>query len=317
MSPESADFEPVYRRTLASGELARKVKAAIAALGSCRLCPRDCGVDRLSNEAGVCRSGRYAEVASAFAHFGEEDCLRGSRGSGTIFFSWCNLRCVFCQNFDISWRGEGDTASAEEIAAMMLGLQEQGCHNINFVTPEHVVAQVLEAVYIAAQQGLRLPIVYNTSAYDSLESLALLDGVVDIYMPDFKIWSPEVARKLLLAENYPEAARAAVLEMHRQVGDLVTDDQGVAVRGLLVRHLVMPSDLAGTREVMGFLAQEVSPHTYVNLLAQYRPAGQVLSRSGRYAEIGRQITSQEFLQAARVATEEGIHRFDDRRLSFC
>jgi len=305
-----SDFEPAYRRLLATGELKDKVEQARAALASCRLCPRDCGVNRLDNESGVCRSGRNADVASAFPHFGEEDCLRGWRGSGTIFFSWCNLRCIFCQNWDISWQGEGQPMSAAGIASIMLDLERQGCHNINFVTPEHVVPQVLEAIYLAAQQGLRLPIVYNTSGYDSLESMDLLDGVIDIYMPDFKIWDGATAKKLLLAENYPQAAREALRRMHQQVGDLILDEKGLALRGLLVRHLVMPNDLAGTREIMRFLAQELSPHTYVNLMAQYRPAGLVLSRPERYAEIDRQITPQEYTKAARLARREGLHRFD-------
>jgi len=302
----------VYLRTLKTGELANKVELAIAALAACRLCPRDCDADRLDDRVGICRTGRHARLASAFAHFGEEDCLRGTRGSGTIFFSGCSLRCVFCQNFDISWQGEGQATRAAELATVMLGLQQQGCHNINLVTPEHVVAQVLEAIYIAARQGLRLPIVYNTSGYDSLTSLALLDGVVDIYMPDFKIWSPAVAKKLLLAEDYPEHARAAATEMYRQVGDLVSDEEGLALRGLLVRHLVMPDHLAGTRAVMRFLAQEVSPHTYVNLMNQYRPAGRVLDRSGRYSAISRQVTTEEYAEAARAAADAGIYRFDGR-----
>ena len=307
-----SDFRAAYQHTLATGELAEKVDRARAALASCRLCPRDCGVDRLEGEIGVCRSGSHANVASAFAHFGEEDCLRGWRGSGTIFFSWCNLRCIFCQNWDISWQGDGRPMSAAAIASIMLDLERQGCHNINFVTPEHVVPHVLEAVYLAARRGLQLPIVYNTSAHDSAESLALLDGVVDIYMPDFKIWDEEVAKKLLLAADYPQTAREALRIMHRQVGDLVMDEKGLALRGLLVRHLVMPDGLAGTGEVMRFLARELSPDTYVNLMAQYRPAGLVLRRPERYREIGRAITAREYAEAARLARREGLHRFDGR-----
>lgn len=307
--------EPVYLDSLASGRLERKVERALAALEACRLCPRDCGVDRLAGVAGVCRVGRRAEVASALAHFGEEDCLRGTRGSGTIFFSHCNLRCVFCQNFDISWQGSGRPMSGEEIASQMIGLQDRGCHNINFVTPEHVVPQVLQAVYLAARRGLRIPLVYNTSAYDSEESLELLDGVVDIYMPDFKTWDPEVSRQLLLARDYPEVARSAIIAMHRQVGDLVCDKYGVAERGLLVRHLVLPNQLAGTRSIMQFLAEEVSPHTFVNLMTQYRPAGWVLARPGRYREIERRIWREEYLQAARQAVDAGLYRFDDERLA--
>lgn len=325
MTPESSplrafqrpreSFEPAYLRTMAAGLFADKVREAVAALHECRLCPRCCGVDRLDDAVGVCGTGRRAHVASAFAHFGEEDCLRGTRGSGTIFFSGCGLHCVFCQNFDISWQGEGQVIDARQLASVMLDLQRQGCHNINFVTPEHVVAQILESICIAVDQGLRLPIVYNTSGYDSMTSLALLDGVVDVYMPDFKVWDPAVAKDLLLAEDYPRHTRVAIKEMYRQVGDLVTDEQGLALRGLLVRHLVMPNHLAGTRAVMRFLAQEVSPHTYVNLMNQYRPAGRVLERSQRYSEISRQITRQESVEATRIAVEEGIGRLDGRRLS--
>ena len=306
---------PAYLRILESGELACRVEEAYRALESCRLCPRECAVNRLAGQAGVCRSTRRAEVASAFAHFGEENCLRGSRGSGTIFFSWCNLRCVFCQNFDISWRGQGRPTSATALADLMLDLQSQGCHNINLVTPEHVVPQVIDAIYRAASRGLRLPVVYNTSAYDSLESLALLEGVVDIYMPDFKVWDPEVARRLLLAPDYPKVARAAIVEMHRQVGDLMIDASGVAQRGMLIRHLVMPGELAGTASVMRFLVDEVSPNTYVNLMGQYCPAGLVRSRPDRYGEMSRQVTSREYDRAVRQAREAGIHRFDDLRPS--
>ncbi|MCP4658687.1 MAG: radical SAM protein [bacterium] len=308
--PES--FAPAYLRTWESGALADKVEQAREALRCCRVCPRDCDVDRLADEQAVCRTGRHARVSSAFQHFGEEDCLRGRRGSGTIFFAACNLRCVFCQNFDISWQADGQEVTAPQIAALMLDLQDRGCHNINFVTPEHVVPQVIEAVYEAVGRGLRLPIVYNTSAYDSLHSLALLDGIVDIYMPDFKFWDPAVAKRLVLAKDYPKTAREAFREMHRQVGDLVFDADGVALRGLLVRHLVMPNQLAGTREVMRFLAREISRDTFVNVMDQYRPAAQVTKRPRQYAEIGRSLTAQEYRQAVEIAREEGLHRFDER-----
>jgi len=249
-------------------------------------------------------------VASAFPHHGEEDCLRGWRGSGTIFFSWCNLRCIFCQNWDISWQGEGRPMSAGAIASIMLDLERQGCHNINFVTPEHVVPQVLEAIYLAARRGLRLPIVYNTSGYDSLQSLELLDGVVDIYMPDFKFWEPGTGDRLAVAPDYPEAARLALREMHRQVGDLVFDEQGVAQRGVLVRHLVMPASVDDTRRIMRFLAEEISPDTFVNLMAQYHPAGLVLARPGRFPELARRLRGRELDDAWRAAREAGLHRFD-------
>lgn len=306
-----ADFRPAYLETHRSGALRGKVEEALEALAECRLCPRDCGTDRVADDKGVCKIGRLAVVSSAFPHFGEEDCLRGWKGSGTIFFAGCNLRCVFCQNFDISWEVRGREATAEEIAGEMLWLQQQGCHNINLVTPEHVVPQVLEALLPAIEGGLRLPIVYNTSAYDSLHSLRLMDGVVDIYMPDFKFWNPEIARRLTLAADYPETARAAFREMHRQVGDLTFDEQGLALRGLLVRHLVMPGGLAGTAEIVRFLAEEISPHTYVNIMDQYHPAGLVTKRPGRYPEVERRISSTEYLEAVQLAERAGL-RLDRR-----
>ncbi len=304
---------PAYVETYESGALAEKVELALEELARCRVCPRDCEVNRLENRQAVCRTGRHALVSSAFAHLGEEDCLRGWKGSGTIFFAGCNLRCVFCQNSDISWRPNGEQLDAEQIAALMLELQARGCHNVNFVTPEHVVPQVLEAILEAAGRGLRLPIVYNTSAYDSLRSLELLDGVVDVYMPDLKFVEPAIARRLVLAEDYPEHARAAIREMHRQVGDLVFDGDGLALRGLLVRHLVMPGDLAGTREAMRFLARQVSIDTYVNIMDQYRPAAQVLAKSEQYAEINRRVSPAEVQRAVAIAREEGIHRLDQRQ----
>src|ERR687891_334635 len=222
------------------GHLHARAAEAVAALADCRLCPRDCAVNRLENAWSACKTGRYAVVSSAFPHFGEEDCLRGWHGSGTIFFSLCNLRCSFCQNWDISQKLSGKECGPREIADLMLGLQERGCHNVNFVTPEHVAPQVIEAIAEAAPRGLRVPIVYNTSGYDALRSLRLLDGLVDVYMPDFKFWKPETALTLAKARDYPERAREAILEMHRQVGPLKFGPDGLARRGVLVRHLVMP-----------------------------------------------------------------------------
>jgi putative pyruvate formate lyase activating enzyme len=307
----SKDFAPAYLSLHRTGELRRRAREAIESLASCRVCPRDCGVDRLADKTAACKTGRYARVGSYFAHFGEEDCLRGWNGSGTIFFSWCNLRCQFCQNYDISHIGHGEETRPERLAEMMLELQDEGCHNVNFVTPEHVVPQILEALPLAVEGGLRLPIVYNTSAYDSMDSLRQMDGVVDIYMPDFKIWDSRTALKYLLAKDYPEAARRAIKEMHRQVGDLKIDEHGLAKRGVLVRHLVMPGAVGGTREIMGFLAREVSPHTYVNIMTQYYPAGKV-SRE-KYPEINRGITRQEHADAIAAAQEAGLYRFDQRR----
>jgi putative pyruvate formate lyase activating enzyme len=247
-------------------------------------------------------------VGSYFPHFGEEDCLRGWNGSGTIFFSYCNLRCVFCQNFDLSWQGEGRACRATELAHMMLDLQQRGCHNINFVTPEHVVPQMLEGLLEAVRRGLHLPVVYNTSAYDSMESLRLLDGVVDIYMPDFKFWDSGTTKWIMKSSDYAEVARRTIKEMHRQVGDLVLDQRGLAQRGLIVRHLVMPNRLAGTREICDWIAQELSPDCYVNIMAQYRPEG----RAERYEPIKRRITTEEYVEALRIADEAGLRRLDIR-----
>jgi putative pyruvate formate lyase activating enzyme len=302
------NLQPAYCGLWQSGELRRRVTLGLEKLADCVLCPRDCHVNRIENEAKVCRTGRYALVSSHFAHFGEERCLRGSRGSGTIFFSGCNLHCVFCQNYEISWQGEGSPAEPEKLAAMMLSLQEQGCHNLNLVTPEHVVPQILEALLLAVESGLRLPLVYNTSAYDSLDSLALMDGVVDIYMPDFKFWDPENARRYAKAPDYPEAAQRAIKEMHRQVGPLVIDEQGVALRGVLLRHLIMPGDVAGTAEIMKWIGRELGPETYVNLMAQYHPACRVTE--GQYPEINRCVSPSELEHALDAFRSAGLSRLD-------
>ncbi len=482
------EFIPAYLKTYEEGRLKEKVEEALSHLGpSCRVCPRLCkGVDRLANAFGVCRVGRYARVASAFPHFGEEDVLRGWRGSGTIFFSWCNLRCVFCmppdtmvmteegplpiqeifergereldyaggqvrffdqslrvftrhsrlawvskafrhpykgdliriepyygppllltpnhevfavhpsaphqvlrvradqltgehwllvpkrngfhsvikpshfseeyikesedfylvavqncgrlayqgwvynlevddpdhsyiasfvavsncQNYEVSQLGEGEELTPKELARLMIRLQEMGCHNINFVTPEHVVPQIVEALPYAIEMGLRVPLVYNTSAYDSLESLRVMEGLVDIYMPDFKLWTPERSRKYLLASNYPEVARQTIAEMHRQVGELKVDEDGLAVRGVLVRHLVMPGLLDETREILRWLAG-LSRDTYVNIMDQYYPAWKAKT-DPRYAEINRRVFRREMEEAFRMAREAGLWRFDAR-----
>jgi len=303
-------FRPAYLSLWQSGELAGRVERALSKLGDCVLCPRDCHVDRLANKFAVCRSGRYVRVSSHFPHFGEEDCLRGTRGSGTIFFSGCNLRCVFCQNFEVSWQVEGEITPPAQLGAMMIELQARGCHNINLVTPEHVVPQILESLLTAVKGGLRLPLVYNTGAYDSLDSLELMNGVVDIYMPDFKFWNSEMARRYIRAPNYPEAARRAIKEMHRQVGPLVVDETGLALRGLLLRHLVMPGNIAGTREIVHWIARELGPDTYVNVMPQYYPAGKVSNTE--HAEINRSITLEEFQEALEVASEAGLRRLDNR-----
>ena len=304
---------PAYLETHARGELARRVEEGLLALERCTVCPRDCGVNRRQDERKLCEVGRRARVSSRFPHFGEEDCLRGSRGSGTIFFSFCNLKCVFCQNWETSAEGEGEEVDALQLAAMMLELQGLGCHNINFVTPEHVVPQILEALPHAIEGGLRVPLVYNTSAYDSLHSLRLMRGLVDIYMPDFKYWDPGLSARLLKARDYPEVARAAILEMHRQVGDLEMDEDGLARRGLLVRHLVMPDALAETASILRWLAEEISPNTYVNVMGQYHPDGRVLREPGRWPSLERRPRDDELLRARVLAEEAGLLRLDERR----
>jgi len=312
-------FQPVYAALAArSGVLAERVDAAMAELEDCCACPRNCHIDRLADETKICHTGRYARVASAFAHFGEEDCLRGTRGSGTIFFSFCNLRCVFCQNWDISQQAAGVECPPEQLARLMLSLQHQGCHNINFVTPEHVVPQVIEALVLAIEQGLELPIVYNTSGYDSLGSLRLLDGLVDIYMPDFKFWEPETARRLVKAKDYPECARDAIREMHRQVGPLKFDPDGVARRGVLIRHLVMPGLLDESEAIFQWLADDISPDTFVNIMSQYRPEYEVgcpANHGGiKYGEIDRRPTLDELVAARDAAVRAGLWRFDERHI---
>jgi putative pyruvate formate lyase activating enzyme len=303
------DWEPSYLALHRSGGLAERARRALELLeGRCLVCPRLCKVDRLADQPGLCKVGRRAVVASYFAHFGEENCLRGWRGSGTIFFSGCNLRCVFCQNHDISWQLQGERVSPRRLAAMMLELQDRGCHNINWVTPEHVVPQILEALPLAVGRGLRLPIVYNTSAYDSLDSLELMDGVVDVYMPDFKLWSSELSRRYLAKRDYAQVACSTVTEMHRQVGDLVFDDRGLARRGLLVRHLVMPGLVEETEAILGWIAAELGPNTYVDVMAQYYPAG----RTGEFPEIDRHLYRSEFERALEVADGLGLRRLDRR-----
>ncbi len=305
-------FEPAYIKTFEEGLLGDKIATVYDILSACELCPRRCGVDRLSGETGVCNTGKNAMVSSYNPHFGEEAPLVGSRGSGTIFFTYCNLMCLFCQNYDISHEGYGQEVSAEQIAAMMLALQEQGCHNINFVTPSHVVPHILSAVEIAVQNGLNVPLVYNTGGYDRVETLKVLEGVFDIYMPDFKFWDPEIAQSACEAPDYPEIAREALLEMHRQVGDLIIDDRGIAQRGVLIRHLVLPNGLAGTREVMQFIAAKISPNSYVNVMSQYRPCGRAAEVNG----LSSYLPPGDYRQALELARQAGITRLDQPRRVF-
>jgi putative pyruvate formate lyase activating enzyme len=308
------EYEPAYMQLYRNGKLQERVELALKELEDCCACPRNCHVNRLNDEKRVCNTGRLAIVSSAFPHFGEENCLRGWNGSGTIFFGLCNLRCVFCQNWDISQQKSGKECTALEIANMMLALQEHGCHNINFVTPEHVVPQVIEAIAAAVPMGLRLPIVYNTSAYDALPSLELMEGLVDIYMPDIKFWYSDSARRLAKAKDYPDRAREAIREMHRQVGVLKFGPDGLARRGVLVRHLVMPGQGDEAVAIFNWLASELSTDTYVNVMDQYRPEYQVgpADGKGKYADINRRPYEQELQSARNAACCAGLTRLDER-----
>lgn len=306
----SKPFEPAYLKLLATGELSLRAEKAYQHLEDCDLCARYCHMNRRQTIKGaVCRTGERAVVNSFGAHHGEEDPLRGTKGSGTIFFSWCSLRCVFCQNWEISQKGMGHEVENEELADMMLQLQAQGCHNINLVTPSHVVAQIIAAVNIAAQKGLRLPLVYNSGGYDSPEALALLDDIIDIYMPDMKYGDSRIARQYSKVRDYVEVNFAAVKEMHRQVGDLQLDDEGIAQRGLLVRHLVLPGGLAGTKAVMAFLANDISTNTYLNLMDQYYPC----YRAGDNPPLDRRLYENEYREALAYAEQYGLQRLDHRR----
>lgn len=281
-------------------------------LADCTLCPRQCGVDRTIGETGYCQTGSKTVVAGFDAHFGEEAPLVGEHGSGTIFFTHCNLLCNFCQNYDISHQGVGRSVSDHGLADIMLSLQSSGCHNINFVTPSHVVPQILSALSTAAGKGLNIPLVYNSSGYDALETLQILDGVIDIYMPDFKFWDSEIADQTCQAPDYPDIAKTTLIEMHRQVGDLSMDENGIAISGLLVRHLVMPRDIANTEKIMAFIASRISPDTYVNIMPQYRPCG----KASRIEALNRTITTKEYEKALSMATDAGIRRLDQRRRIF-
>lgn len=293
---------------LTTGELAKRAEQAVELLADCAVCAQYCRVNRQKGELGICRGGRHAAVSSFSPHFGEEAPLVGFRGSGTIFFAFCNLKCVFCQNCDISQDGYGDEVSAGELAGMMLDLQEMGCHNVNLVSPSHFVPQILEALVMACDLGLTLPLVYNTGGYDAPAVLDLLDGIIDIYMPDIKFADDDTGRKYTGAAAYYTIARQNVKKMHGQVGDLVMDERGIAVRGLLVRHLVMPGDLARTEEIMEFLAEEISRDTYVNIMEQYYPA----YKAFQYPEMNRRISRKEYLAAVETAGKAGLTRLDGR-----
>lgn len=303
----AGEFIPAYAR-IGAHEIAERVAALREIMRSCRLCPRNCAVDRLAGDLGVCRVGAEAVVSSYGPHFGEEAPLVGRRGSGTIFLTFCNLKCIFCQNYDISHLGQGRPARPQRLAQMMLELQRIGCHNINWVTPTHQTPMLVEATRIALADGLRVPIVYNCGGYESVEALRLLDGIVDIYMPDAKYGDNDAGRRLSDVPDYWDRCREALAEMHRQVGDLVTDENGTARRGLLVRHLVLPEGLAGTKVVMQYLGS-LSRNTYVNVMAQYHPQ----HRAREVPEIARPITTTEFRSAVQTTLDAGLHRLDERR----
>lgn len=296
---------PVYLKSYNEGGLEEKIIRLNKILSSCTLCPRRCKVNRQKGERGFCGAGKDAVVSSASPHFGEESCLVGRHGSGTIFFSHCNLRCVFCQNYEISHLAEGREVSTDEIAQIILKLQNIGCHNINLVTPTHFAPQILEALKIAIKGGIRLPLVYNCGGYESEEVIDLLEGIVDIYMPDAKFSSSGVSKEFCQAPDYFENLKKILKKMYQQVGDLEIVG-GIAKRGLLIRHLVMPAGLCGTREIMEFIAKEISPNTYINIMAQYRPCGEAF----RFPKINRPITSQEYLEAVEIARYFGLSRFD-------
>jgi len=300
---------PSYIDLYKKGELKKRTERAWALLKSCVLCPRNCKVNRLIDEKGLCNTGKRVVVSSYGPHFGEESPLVGRRGSGTIFITWCSMRCIYCQNYSISQLGEGTEVSNKDIAKMMLSLQKQGCHNINVVTPTHVVPQILSALEIAVEKGLNIPLVYNTGGYDSVETLKILNDIFDIYMPDMKYGDRTTAAKLSKISNYPKINQDAVLEMHKQVGDLVLDGNGIAQRGLLIRHLVLPDNLAGTEKVLEFIAKKISKNTYLNIMDQYNPHYKAFKKP----PLNRRITSNEYNYALELAKRYGLNRLDSKR----
>jgi len=294
-------FEPAYL-SLSKREFEKRIKSAFALLSPCRLCPRRCEVDRLKGKKGICQAGAIPEVSSYNLHFGEEPGISGWRGSGTIFFAHCNLRCVFCQNYPISQLGHGNETDSSELAEMMLELQADNAHNINLVTATHYVPWIIEAVFLAREKGLKIPLVYNSGGYESMEQLRLLDGIIDIYMPDMKYNDNSVAKRLSNAPDYVEVNRAAIKEMRRQVGELVLDDAGIALRGLLIRHLVLPEGLAGTDGIMEFIAKEISRKTAISLMSQYFPA----HRAYEFPELSRRINQTEYALAEQAMEKFGL-----------
>ena len=301
-------FQPAYLNLLISGDLEKRAADFQLRLKACDLCPRDCGVNRIEGETGLCGVGNQVWVNSYGPHLGEENPLRGWQGSGTIFFSGCNLNCLYCQNAEISQKVSGSEISVEVLADIMLELEDKGAHNINLVSPTHVSAQIARAIYIAAQRGLQLPIIYNSGGYDSIQTLKMLDGIIDIYMPDMKYSEPEISERLSGVFDYPSVNQLAVKEMFRQVGDLELSPRGIAERGLLIRHLVLPGGLAGSKIILRFIAKEISQNTYLNIMDQYRPA----YLAGRHSEINRRITSDEYQAVVSEALMLGLNRLDKR-----
>ncbi|HOB16683.1 MAG TPA: radical SAM protein [Defluviitoga sp.] len=295
-------FKPIYVKSLEDGILLDKVDEAKKHLTQCHLCPRECGVNRTTN-IGFCRAPAEVIVSSVGPHFGEEHVLVGSRGSGTIFFGFCNMRCVYCQNYELSFEDRGKIVSNKELADMMLLVQNHyKCHNINLVTPTHFVPNIIEALYIAAQKGLNLPIVYNCGGYESVETLKILDGIIDIYMPDFKYISSEKAKKYSQAPDYPEKVKLALKEMDRQVGGLKLDEKAIAYRGLLIRHLMLPGCLDETKTILEFIKQELSQDCLVNLMKQYYPT----HRAFEYDELRRRVSFHEYQEAYAYAQKLGL-----------
>jgi putative pyruvate formate lyase activating enzyme len=297
-------FDPGYLALYESGELGNRIKQLLLFLESCALCPRACRVNRLQGEVGVCGARSALIASSVFPHFGEEPPLVGHGGSGTIFFTHCNLKCVFCQNYEISHLAQGEEISSEELATQILTLQQRGCHNINFVTPTHFTPQLIAALPKAIESGLRLPLVYNCGGYESVEVIKLLEGIIDIYMPDAKFADPEAARNYCKAKDYPEVNKQVLKEMHRQTGVLKINPQGIAERGLLIRHLVMPEGLAGSKKILRFIAEELSKESYVNIMAQYYPQFEAVC----YPELNRRITPREYHEVIVLARSFGLHR---------
>jgi len=293
-----------YISLLESGELEKRMAFAMNGLAECRLCPHECKVNRVEGEKGFCKIAKKAMVSSYGAHFGEEPVISGNKGSGTVFFTGCNMRCIYCQNFDVSQALKGYEVTGELLAFFFLSLQEQGCHNINLVTPSHVIPQILEGLFLAAKEGLKIPIVYNSSGYDKVSTLQILDGIVDIYMPDIKYSDSETGLKLSKVKGYWPVAKKAIKEMFRQVGNLETDENGVAYKGILIRHLVLPGDLSGTKKVCEFIAEEISSEAVVNIMDQYHPCAKAFD----YPPLDRPLFPEEFHQALEWAKEAGLKR---------